>query len=186
MEKAKDAELAPNYELYNSVAELYKEKKDTVKRIYYLRKFVQSNTSGKYQLKENFALGQAYFQIKDFIHADSVFEVMTQKMPDLHIGYSWRGRSNAAQDPGSKQGLALPHYQKVLDLLGNDAEKIAKYKADFITALRYKAAYLATVTEKFAESRPFWEKILELDPADEDAKKGLEYVKAKGGWSPFR
>ena len=50
MEKAKGAEGAPNFELYNAVAEMYKEKKDTVKRIYYLRKFVQSNTSGKYHL----------------------------------------------------------------------------------------------------------------------------------------
>jgi tetratricopeptide (TPR) repeat protein len=181
LEKAKGEEGKPNYELYNSVAEMYKEKKDTIKRIYYLRKFVQSNTSGKYQLKENFALGQTYFQVKDFIHADSVFEVMTQKMPDLHIGYSWRGRSNAAQDPGSKMGKALPFYEKVIELLGSDVEKIAKYKADYITAMRYKGAYLATVLEKFAESRPFWEKIIELDPADVDAKNGLEYIKSKGG-----
>lgn len=180
LEKAKE-NGAPNYELYNSIAEMYKEKKDTIQRIYYLRKFVQSNTSGKYQLKENFGLGQAYFQVKDFVHADSVFEVMTQKMPDLHIGYSWRGRCNAAQDPGSKTGKAMPYYQKVIDLLGSDPEKVAKYKSDYITALRYMGAYHATVTEKFAEARPFWEKILELDPADVDAKNGLEYTKSKGG-----
>ncbi|MFM2376127.1 MAG: hypothetical protein RLZZ165_1224, partial [Bacteroidota bacterium] len=130
LEKAKEAGK-PNFELYSVISEMYKERKDTLQRIAYLRKFVQSNTSGKYQLKENFALGQAYYQIRDYVRADSVFEVMTQKMPDLHIGWSWRGRSNAAQDPDSKLGRAMPYYQKVIDLLGSDPEKIAKYKTDY-------------------------------------------------------
>jgi tetratricopeptide (TPR) repeat protein len=169
----------PNNELYNVMSEMYKEKKDTLNRIVYLRKYIQAGT--KYQLKENFALGQAYWQHKDFMLADSVFDVMTQKMPDLHIGWSWRGRSNASMDPGSKLGKAMPYYQKVIDLLGNDAEKIAKYKADYVTALRYFAAYNTLVTEKFPEATGFWNKILELDPADADAKNGMDYIKSKGG-----
>jgi tetratricopeptide (TPR) repeat protein len=167
----------PNNELYNTMSEMYKEKKDTLNRIVYLRKYIQAGT--KYQLKENFALGQTYWQIKDYIHADSVFEVMTVKMPDLHIGWSWRGRTNAAMDPESKEGKALPYYQKVLDLLGTDQEKIAKYKSDYMTALRYFGAYHTLVTEKFAEAIPFWQKILDLDPADEGAKNGLEFCKQK-------
>jgi tetratricopeptide (TPR) repeat protein len=170
----------PNFELYSAIAEMYKTKQDTANRILYLRKYIQS-TPTKYQLKENFALGQAYYQMKDYIHADSIFDVMTQKMPDLHIGWSWRGRSNAMMDPGSTQGKAMPYYQKVIDLLGSDPEKIAKYKGDYITALNYFGAYHALVTEKYAEARPFWEKVIELDPTNQNAKDGLEYLKSKGG-----
>ena len=169
----------PNNELYNSISEMYKEKKDTTNRIIYLRKYIQAGT--KFQLKENFALGQVYFQIKDYLHADSVFEVMTQKLPDLHIGWSWRGRSNAKMDEGSKMGKAMPYYQKVIDLLGSDPEKVAKYQADYVTALNYFGSYNTLVTEKFQEAMPFWQKILELVPADEGAKNGLEYCKSKGG-----
>jgi tetratricopeptide (TPR) repeat protein len=169
----------PNNELLNVMSEMYKEQKDTTNRILYLRRYILAGT--KYQLKENFALGQAYYQIKDYVHADSVFDVMTQKMPDLHIGWSWRGRCNSAMDPDSKQGKAIPYYQKVLDLLGPDPEKIVKYQADYVTALRYFGAYHTLVTEKFSEAIPFWQKILELIPADEGAKNGLEFCKQKGG-----
>jgi hypothetical protein len=106
---------------------------------------------------------------------------MTQKMPDLHIGWSWRGRCNASMDPDSKLGKAIPYYQKVLDLLGNDQEKIAKYKADYITSLRYFGAYNTLVTENFSAAMPFWQRILDLDATDEGAKNGLEYCKQKGG-----
>jgi cytochrome c-type biogenesis protein CcmH/NrfG len=63
--------------------------------------------------------------------------------------------------------------------LGTDQEKIAKYKSDYMTALRYFGAYHTLVTEKFAEAIPFWQKILDLDPADEGAKNGLEFCKQK-------
>lgn len=178
MEKAKE-KGEPNYELYNSIADMYKEKKDTVNRIVYLRKYIQSNAT-KYQLKENFTLGQTYFQFKDYMHADSVFDVMTQKMPDLHIGWSWRGRCNAAMDPGSKDGKALPYYQKVLDLLGSDQEKIAKYKGDYITALNYFGSYYTVVSENLDIAKPYWQQILDVDPENVNAKNGMEYIKSKG------
>ncbi len=177
IEKAKE-KGEPNNELLNIISEMYKEKKDTTNRIVYLRRYIQSGT--KFQLKENFALGQVYFQIKDFMHADSVFTVMTQKLPDLHIGWSWRAKSNAAMDPGNKEAKANPYYQKVLDLLGSDPEKIAKYQADYITALSYFGGYNSTVTEKFQDAMPYWQKILELQPTNEYAVKGSEYCKSKG------
>jgi tetratricopeptide (TPR) repeat protein len=180
VEKAK-ATGEPNYDLYSAIAEMYKAQQDTVNRIVYLRKFILSQPPTKYPLKENFELGQAYYHLKDYMHADSIFDVMTQKKPELHIGWSWRGRSNAMMDPGSTQGKALPYYQKVLDLLGSDPEKIAKYKTDYITALNYFGSYHALVTEKYAEAKPFWQKVIELDPTNENATKGLEYIKAKGG-----
>lgn len=177
IEKSKENGGEMNYELYNVMAEMYREKKDTLTRIVYLRKYIESQP--KYSLKENFTLGQTYWQIKDYVHADSVFEVMTQKMPDLHIGWSWRGRANASMDPDSKQGKAMPYYQKVLDLLGNDPEKIAKYKADYTTALRYFGAYHTLVVENCTEAVKYWQKILELIPDDANAKNGMEYCKGK-------
>lgn len=170
----------PNYELYNTMAEMYMEKKDTLMRIKYLSLYIQNNAE-KYQLKENFILGQSYFLLKDYARSDSIFEIMTQKMPDLHIGWSWRGRCNSMMDPGSKEGKAIPYYQKVLDLLGGDPEKVAKYKSDYITALIYFGSYHALVTEKFSEAKPFYQKILDVDPTNDNAKNGMEYIKSKGG-----
>ncbi|MFM2376791.1 MAG: hypothetical protein RLZZ165_1888, partial [Bacteroidota bacterium] len=108
------------------------------------------------------------------------FEVMTQKMPDLHIGWLWRGHSNDKQDPGSNLGRAIPYYQKVIDLLGSDPEKIAKYKTHYITALRYFGVYHTLVKKSCAEAKPFWQKILDLDPADSGAKNGMEFCNQKG------
>jgi tetratricopeptide (TPR) repeat protein len=169
----------PNADLYMTIADIYKEKKDDSMRVMYLTKFL--NSSSKYQLKESFALGQTYFLMGDYMHSDSIFEVMCTKMPTLHIGWSWRARSNAAMDPESKEGKAMPYYQEVINLLGSDPEKAAKYSNDYVQALRYFGSYHTLVDEKFTEAIGFWQKILDILPEDEGAKNGIDFCKQKGG-----
>ena len=161
--------------LYITIADIYKEKGNDSMYVTYMSTFL--NSSSKYQLKESFLLGQEYFLMKDYGHSDSIFDIMTQKLPDLHIGWAWRARSNAAMDPDSKEGKALPYYEKVVDLLGSDPEKSAKYSKDYVLALRYMGAYYTLVDEKCDIAKPYWEKILEIEPEDEGAKNGLDFCK---------
>ena len=109
------------------------------------------------------------------------FEKMTEKRPELHIGYAWRAKCLSQLDPDSKEGKAKPYYEKVLEIIGDDEEKIAKYQRDFITAHKYLGAYYTLVSEEFDKGIPHWEKILELKPEDEGSKNGLDYCKQKVG-----
>lgn len=165
--------------LYMVISDIYKEQGNDSLRITYLRKFLTS--SSKYQLKESFALGQAYFLLQDYAHSDSMFAEMSEKLPNLHIGWAWRARANAAMDPDSKEGKALPYYQKVVELLEAEPEKAVKYEKDYLLALRYMGAYYTLTNENFELAAPFWQKILDVSPEDEGAKNGMDFIKQNGG-----
>ena len=165
--------------LYMVIADIYKAQKNDSMRVTYLRKFL--NSSKKYKLKESFALGQTYFLMKDYEHADSIFGVMTEKLPKLHIGWAWRARANASMDPESKEGKAKPYYEKVIELLEAEPEKAVKYQKDYLLSLRYMGAYHTLTEENFELAAPFWQKILDISPEDEGAKNGLDFIKQNGG-----
>ena len=179
IDKAKEKEDAEvDGAIYSKISEIYKEQGNDSMRVAYLAMFLKS--SSKYQLKESFELGQAYFLMQDYNRADSVFGVMTEKIPTLHIGWAWRARANAALDPDSKEGKAMPYYQKVIELLEAEPEKAVKYQKDYVLALRYFAAYHTLIDENFELAKSFWQKILDIDPEDEGGKNGLEFIKQKG------
>jgi tetratricopeptide (TPR) repeat protein len=167
----------PNYNIWLDLAEYYKEQKDYAKQAEYLARFLVKQTD--YQLKESFDLGLALYRIEDYSKADSVFKIMTEEKPDITIGWSWRAKSNAQLDKDSKEGLAKPYYEKVLEVVGDDAEMIAKFEKDYVTANKYLASYYTLVAEDYSAAIPYWEKILELDPTDEGAKNGLAYCEER-------
>ncbi|MEM1000372.1 MAG: tetratricopeptide repeat protein [Bacteroidota bacterium] len=168
----------PNYEPLLNIANTYKANKDFAKQSEFLERYLSYQK--RYRLKENFDLGLAHYRTENYEKSDSVFKVMTEQKPDVTIGWAWRAKSNAQMDPESKEGKALPYYEKVLEIIGEDAEKVAKYERDYLSANKYIAAYYTLVTEEFGKAIPHWEKILELKPEDESATNGLNYCKEKG------
>ncbi|HHG85404.1 MAG TPA: tetratricopeptide repeat protein [Bacteroidetes bacterium] len=168
----------PKPEILSNIADMYKADKNYEKQAEYLERFLHTQKS--YRLKQSFGLGLAYFQLKNYTRSDSVFQVMTEAKPDITIGWAWRAKNNSQLDPGSKEGLAKPYYEKVLEIVGEDPELIAKFKRDYITANKYLGAYYTLVTEEYAKAIPHWEKILTLKPEDEGATNGLNYCKDKG------
>lgn len=168
----------PKPEILSEIADMYKKEKNFEKQATYLERYL--GTQKKYRLKESFGLGLAYFQMKNYPKSDSVFKLMTEAKPDITIGWAWRAKNNAQLDPESKEGLAKPYYEKVLEIVGEDPELIAKFQRDYLTANKYLGAYYTLVTEEFAKAIPYWEKILSIKPEDEGANNGLNYCKEKG------
>lgn len=123
-----------------------------------------------------------------FIKADTAFGVVSIKSPESHISYLWRGHTNAALDPNTTQGLAKPHYEKALALILKKVENgasIATYKKDLINIYRYEAWYYFDVAKDKDNTILYCNKILELDPANADAKSLIDSYnppapKAKG------
>lgn len=167
----------PNYDIWLELADQYKAEKDYVKQAEYLERFLAKQAD--YKLKESFDLGLALYRTESYEKADSVFKIMSEEKPDITIGWAWRAKSNAQMDPDSKEGKAKPYYEKVLEVVGDDAEMIAKFEKDYVTANKYLASYYTLVTEEYGKAIPYWEKILEMDPADEGAKNGLDYCKER-------
>lgn len=116
-----------------------------------------------------FGLGRAFYFNKEYVKADSAFAQLTRLQPNLPYGYFWRGRCNSQFDLDSKKGLAKPFYQLHVEKVGADVEK---NKKDLVESYEY-LAYQSMITKDSAKAKELWNKVKELDPANEKAKKAL-------------
>jgi tetratricopeptide (TPR) repeat protein len=124
----------------------------------------------------NWAL--AYFRAEDYVMADSVFGMYVTKYPEQSFGYYWQARANAALDKEMENGLALPHYMKLIEVLQDDT-KNPNYKSWMIQAYGYLATYEANMEKDYPEAVNYFEKVLEVDPANEEAKKYISVLEQR-------
>jgi len=159
--------LASNKADYiESLARLYKKMNNRSQEAYWLGKL--------YEVKENptnldlYNWGLAHYSAQEYPLADSVFKLYTEKYPDHIHGYYWRAKSNALIDTTMELGLAVPYYQKVIELAAPDS---IKNKSLLIQAYGYVGAYEANVKKEFDDALVNFQKILELDPDNADATR---------------
>jgi tetratricopeptide (TPR) repeat protein len=125
-----------------------------------------------------FNWGLASFRGGDYTMADSVFGMYVTKYPEQGFGYYWQARANAALDKEMEQGLAVPHYQKLVEVIGDKTED-ANNKKWLIEAFAYLAAYETNTQKNYAEAVDYFEKLLEVDPENADAKKYITVLEKR-------
>lgn len=105
--------------------------------------------------------------------ADSIFALVADKVPDNYLGNFWRARTNSLLDPETTAGLAKPYYEAALAILSTkpDANKSLQVECNSYLGYYY------FVKNDFPESKVYWNKILEIDPANETAQKALQGIK---------
>ncbi len=171
----------------------YQLEKDTTAKIDYVKKIMalhkaeknyseQANWNGElYKLNAPFTnvdifnWGVAHYNAKNYSMADSVFGIYATKYPDQTFGYYWRARSNAAIDTAMEMGIAIPHYEDMIDVALKDTTS-ANNKKWLIEAYGYIAAYKVNAEKKYDTALQLYDKILELDPANNDAEKYKEIL----------
>ena len=155
------------------LAAFYKKQKDFVNQSYWLKEF--------YSLKQNpnnidlFNWGIAEFNAKDYKTADSVFAIYETKYPEQPFGYYWRARSNASIDTAMETGVAVPHYENLIQVASKDINN-ATNKKWVIQAYGYIAAFKANKEKAYDSSLAYYDKILTLDSANADALKYKEVL----------
>ncbi len=122
-----------------------------------------------------FNWGVAYYNAKDYTMADSVFGIYAEKYPDQTFGYYWRARCNAAIDTAMEMGIAIPHYEDMIEVALKDTSN-ANNKKWLIQAYGYIAAYRVNAEKKYDDALALYDKILALDPANDDAEKYKEIL----------
>jgi tetratricopeptide (TPR) repeat protein len=117
-----------------------------------------------------FNWGLAAYKAKDYKQADSVFGIYTSKYPTQGFGYYWRARANAAIDTLMTLGLAVPHYQKLLEVMDKDSlsDTDKKWMKE---SYGYLAGYEANTNKDYRQAIDYFEKVLEIDPANDQATK---------------
>lgn len=155
------------------LAAYYKEKKDFARESNWLGQvFHLKKTPNNVDL---FNWGYACFNGNDFINADSAFSLYERKYPDQTYGYYWAAKTSAAIDTSMSLGLAIPHYQKLIEVGIKDTANKTTRKW-LISAYSYIAAYQVNQFKNYTEASELYEKVLALDPANKDAAKYKEIV----------
>lgn len=122
-----------------------------------------------------FNWGLAAYKAADYTQADSVFALYTEKYQDQGYGYYWRARANAAIDTAMEQGLAIPHYQKLIEVIDKDTltDSDKKWMKE---AYGYLASYEANTEKDYPEAISYFEKLLEIDPENEQVQRNIDIL----------
>lgn len=129
-----------------------------------------------YNLKANltnidiFNWGIANYNAKNYQMADSVFSIYESKYPEQSFGYYWRAKSNAAIDTAMETGIAIPHYESLIKVALKDSAN-SNTKKWLIQAYGYIAAFKVNKEKQYAGALSCYDKILQLDPGNDDAEK---------------
>lgn len=114
---------------------------------------------------------------KDFyVKADEVFQKMIEMEPELFRGHFLKAGVNSLIDSDMKQGLAKPHYEKVIEILNTNGEA-AQRSNIMIPAYEYLAFYyyVQSTLSKDPENRKkcveYCDLVLQLDPTRENPAK---------------
>jgi len=161
------------YGYYKKLANLAKERKDYVAQAEWLGKYYANND--KATNLDLFNWGIALYRTENYVSADSVFGLYVVKFPDQTFGYYWQARSKSLQDKEMKEGLAVPAYEKLVEVLQKDTLN-TNYKKWIIEAYGYLATYEANAEKDYNEAISYFQQILELDPENETVKKNIEML----------
>lgn len=172
VELSKDSTERLNY--YRQLATLTESRKDYAAQAKWLGRLV--NASKTVKNVDLFNWGIADFRAGNFVEADSVFARYARDYPEQPHGYYWRARSNAAIDTAMALGSAVPHYEKMLEVAANDSTTSA-VRTFKINAYAYLAAYATNIKKEYTTAIGYLEKMLELDPANAQAKKYIDVLR---------
>jgi tetratricopeptide (TPR) repeat protein len=170
----KALELQPEkVELNGDIAASYVKLKKYAEAIEAYKAKIQG---GKGNANDQFGIGRAYYFGKDFINADSSFAKVITAQPELAIGYFWRARAKSQQDPKNEKWLAKDDFEMFISKV--KPEEAEKNKKELIEAYNYLSAYYADKARNDCPNvKKYMQKILELDPANAQAKKVLAGLK---------
>ena len=121
----------------------------------------------------NWAL--AHYKAEEYAASDSVFGIYVSKYPEQSFGYYWQAKTKALQDKDMAQGLAVPAYQKLIEILKANPND-ANYKNWMVEAYAYLAAYETNTQKDYTEAVSYFQKVLEVDPENVNAKKYIDIL----------
>jgi tetratricopeptide (TPR) repeat protein len=150
----------------------------------YLKAKKFENAAKTYKLKilqtggstnDYYRMARAYFDGKIWIEADSALASVNRLSPDFEPAYLFRARVYANLDPDTKEGLAKPFYELVLEKAAVDP---VKYSKDLLEAYNY-LGYYYLINKQYCESLIYWDKILGIDPVNDNAISAIKDLKSR-------
>lgn len=161
-----------NIDMLTEIAGLYrKAKKPQSEGDTYKLKIKYTNGS----VNDYYKMGRAYFDAKNWAEADSALARVNRMSVDFEPAYLFRARIYANLDPDTKEGLAKPYYEKLIEKASADS---VKYSKDILEAYNF-LGYYYLVAKNYCQSLEYWDKIVTLDPLNENANSALKDLKPR-------
>jgi tetratricopeptide (TPR) repeat protein len=112
--------------------------------------------------KDYMTLGKAYYQNQQYQQAISVFDKVLSTDPGNMQAFTWKASSYIAMDPDSKEGLAKPVYETMIQKALTDP---GKYKNELFTAYSYLGSYYlySAKPPEYTNAENYYRKIIDLD-----------------------
>ena len=172
--------------IYKDISDAYMKKGDFDAAVAEYRKYLDgtsSKTASDYS-----SLAEMYYkhaadlqgdeQIASIKKADEIYQELQERFANNQDVVSYvlnrRGTLNVLMDPDSKQALAKPIYEQLMQMLEAKAERTDTDKKRLITCYRYMLSYDFTVQDNKEAAKGWAQKILEIDPENEQAKAVME------------
>jgi Tfp pilus assembly protein PilF len=125
-----------------------------------------------------FYQGHSYYLDEQHLKADSAFTELSEVQPNSTLGYLYAAKARAQYDSTGSSGVAVPMYEKFVELALEDPEKNKKELIDAYDYLGQYALHKSTnQSEGLAKATEYFQKILKLDPNNERAKEFMDAVK---------
>lgn len=134
---------------------------------------------GQGQSSDYMLMGKAYYQLAqasadtsiqntNYRAAQGVFKQLAQLEPDNVQAYLWIANTSYSLDPDGKLGLALPQYEKVIEVGMKDTVKNA---AELYEAYRFMGSYyFYNAKPDYNKAEEYFTKIIYLDPKKDQWK----------------
>lgn len=173
--------------LYKNISDIYNQKGDFDKSLDYLEQSINSKPNQSLEDYDN--LGRLYTdiaakkaksgdksgEVAAFKKADVIYAQILQKFPNYeNYGNYMRAQINANLDPDSKQGLAKPYYEKLVNSLENKSDKSNSETQMLKQAYFYLMVYEINTAHNVSASKGWANKLLTIDPNEENAKQVLK------------
>lgn len=137
---------------------------------YYLIKGAEKPLS----VADNYYLGLAYYYNDEDLKADSVFVKVLEVTPDYAPGWMMRARiGNRLDTAETKLYLPMVPYENYVKYASGDKEK---NKKNLLESYKYLAWYWVQNDDN-AKAKSYFEEILLLDPANQEAIDNLKLLK---------
>ncbi|MGY3088022.1 tetratricopeptide (TPR) repeat protein [Hymenobacter sp. UYAg731] len=159
----------------NDLASIYANQKN-YKGAISVYKYKLNKCSG--DLTDQFRLATAFSSDKQYVEADSVYNIINIAKPTYAPAYLYRASVNAQRDPEGKQGLAKPSYEKYIELSKAADAEPAKFREGLVQAYGYLGVNSFQQGDK-AGAKSYFEQVLALDPENKGAKSNLDIITAK-------
>ena len=172
-----EKDSAALYPYYKTLAAIAHDLKNYSAEAKWLGKYFNGNSKASNVDQFNWAI--AHYRAEEYTQADSVFGAYVAEHPEQGFGYYWQARSKGMLDKEMAEGLAVPYYQKLTEVMQSDTAN-ANYKKWMAEAYGYMAAYNANTKKDYALAISYFQKVLGVDPENADAKKYIALLEQRG------